>query len=79
MIPLLKNKSTTPKRAILKVRIDRVVIRSNNINLKELNKRKGKESGEARAKRESKNRKIECDCVVSRSSGKLKVGNITLK
>jgi hypothetical protein len=57
---------------MLKIRINRAVIKSNGINLKELNKKKGKELGGERAKRESGNREIKCDCVVSRSSEKLK-------
>jgi hypothetical protein len=71
MTPLLKNISTTPKRVMLKAEINRAVIRSDGINLKELNKREGRESGKERAKRKSENRKIRCNYVVSRSSGKL--------
>jgi hypothetical protein len=71
MIPLLKDISATPKRAILRTGINRTVIRLDSIDLKELNKRKDKELGEKRAKRESENREKRCDYVVNRSSGKL--------
>jgi len=79
MTPLLKNISATPKRAMLKTKINRAVTRSDSINPKKLNKRKGRKSGKKRAKRESGNREKRCNCVVSRSSGKLRGGNIILK
>jgi hypothetical protein len=72
MTPLLKNISAIPKRAMLKAGIDRAVIRSDDINPRELNKGKGRKLERERTKRESGDREIGCDCVVSRSSGKLK-------
>jgi len=42
-----------PKRIILKVKINRAVIRSDNINLKELNKGEDKKLQKGRAKCES--------------------------
>jgi hypothetical protein len=71
MIPLLKNISAIPKRAILKIKINRAVIRSNGINLKKLNKGKDKELEKKRTKRKNGNREIKCDYVVNRSSEKL--------
>lgn len=55
MIPLLKDISAIPKRIIPKIGINRAVIRSNSINLRELNKRKGKESEGEKTKRENEN------------------------
>jgi len=60
-----------PKRIILKVKINRAVIRSDGINSRELNEGEGRELEGGRAKRESGDRGIGCDYVVNRSSGKL--------
>jgi hypothetical protein len=71
MTPLLKDISAIPKRVILRIGINRAVIRSDNIDLRELNEREGRKLKGERAKRKNGNRRIKCDCVVNRSSGKL--------
>jgi hypothetical protein len=63
--------SAIPKQAMSRAGIDRAVIRSDGINSRKLNEGKNKELEKRRAKYESENRKIKCDCVVNRSSGKL--------
>jgi hypothetical protein len=68
MIPLLKDTSAIPKRAMLRAGIDRAVIRSDGIDPRELNEGEGRGSGGGRAKRESRDRGIGCDCVVSRGA-----------
>jgi hypothetical protein len=72
MTPLLKDISVISKRAILKIEINRTVIRSNSIDLRKLNKEKSKKLEKGRAKRKNGNRKKGYDYVVNRSSGKLK-------